>query len=579
MRLRSKKKFKMTCTSNHGQIQTGGYVIGFDVSTQSCKALVVDINSIRIVREARVHYDTDLPGFGTHDGVHKNNGNTTITSPAAMWAQAIDMAIRRLGENVLSEVLAVSGGAQQHGSVYLRDVSADSCNDVSRVVGDNYVLDIEESPIWMDSYSTREVCADLSSKFPNIREWTGSNATERFTVCHIKRLLDNGSLVLSPSIRICLVSSFCTSVLSGKICPIDYCDAAGMNLMDIRKKEYIPAIMQEWLGFSSGSSSSDDIFGSKSPVAPWTVVGSSAHHPFLPVDARMVSWSGDNPCSLVGMGIVQPGDILISLGTSDTCMFVMPSLVECGAEIGHTFPHPVIKDGYFGMLVYANGDITRRFIRDKFANKTWDEFARQVAQSTPNPHEIHGYFTTDEITPILKPSNKPRNCSIIMCEEGSNNNSNTPKCYSCCCGDDSTASKDINPCQSVVWYRAISMYMHIQRLSGLSGEGRLFITGGASTNTAICQVFADVFNRPVRRIDNMPDACAYGAAIRAIHGLYLHQGDIAGANKVITRLVDHTSALIPAASPSMGQCESTDEYVALINRLCDSVKSIEAKLA
>ena len=34
--------------------------------------------------------------------------------------------------------------------------------------------------------------------------------------------------------------------------------------------------------------------------------------------ARVAAWSGDNPCSLVGTGIVRPGALAVSLGTSDT---------------------------------------------------------------------------------------------------------------------------------------------------------------------------------------------------------------------------------------------------------------------
>lgn len=34
--------------------------------------------------------------------------------------------------------------------------------------------------------------------------------------------------------RVSLVSSFVTSVMAGRYCPIDASDASGMNLMDIR---------------------------------------------------------------------------------------------------------------------------------------------------------------------------------------------------------------------------------------------------------------------------------------------------------------------------------------------------------
>src|SRR4029078_6823034 len=33
---------------------------------------------------------------------------------------------------------------------------------------------------------------------------------------------------------------------------------------------------------------------------------------------RVIAWTGDNPSSLIGLGLIEPGDLAISLGTSDT---------------------------------------------------------------------------------------------------------------------------------------------------------------------------------------------------------------------------------------------------------------------
>ena len=44
------------------------------------------------------------------------------------------------------------------------------------------------------------------------------------------------------------------------------------------------------------------------------------------LDAEAVAWSGDNPCAVVGLGLLEVGDIAISLGTSDTCLAVIPGV-------------------------------------------------------------------------------------------------------------------------------------------------------------------------------------------------------------------------------------------------------------
>ena len=46
-----------------------GLFAGLDVSTQSCKIVVIDLEEECLVHIDTVHYDDDLPRFETHDGV------------------------------------------------------------------------------------------------------------------------------------------------------------------------------------------------------------------------------------------------------------------------------------------------------------------------------------------------------------------------------------------------------------------------------------------------------------------------------------------------------------------------------
>ena len=78
-------------------------------------------------------------------------------------------------------------------------------------------------------------------------------------------------------------------------------------------------------------------------------------------------WSGDNPCSVVGLGLLMEGDVAISLGTSDTLLAVLRGAPEAPLPFGHLFPHPLREGLFFAMLVYSNGDITRRAVRDAAA--------------------------------------------------------------------------------------------------------------------------------------------------------------------------------------------------------------------
>merc|ERR1719281_565195 len=131
-----------------------------------------------------------------------------------------------------------------------------------------------------------------------------------------------------------------------------------MNLMDIKTLDWRP----ELVGFVSGGKS-DDLLERLGGIAqPWKPAG--AVHPYFvekygfSPDASVVHWSGDNPCSVVGLGLLQPGDLAVSLGTSDTCLAVLGGAPK-PLPFGHVFPHPLLQDAYWVMLCYSNGDITR----------------------------------------------------------------------------------------------------------------------------------------------------------------------------------------------------------------------------
>lgn len=64
-------------------------------------------------------------------------------------------------------------------------------------------------------------------------------------------------------------------------------------------------------------------------------------------ECRIVSFTGDNPASLVGL-CLNKNDIAISLGTSDT-LFLSLDEPQCLTE-GHVLVNPINKDTYMVLL-------------------------------------------------------------------------------------------------------------------------------------------------------------------------------------------------------------------------------------
>ena len=87
--------------------------LGLDLSTQQLKALLID-EKAAVVFDFAVGYDKDLPHYGTTNGAIHGPSDSQVTSPVAMWVEALDLILQRMrdaGIN-LSRIRAVSGAGQ-----------------------------------------------------------------------------------------------------------------------------------------------------------------------------------------------------------------------------------------------------------------------------------------------------------------------------------------------------------------------------------------------------------------------------------------------------------------------------------
>ena len=116
----------------------------------------------------------------------------------------------------------------------------------------------------------------------------------------------------------------------------------------------------------------------------------------IPAECQLVAATGDNPSSFAGLNI-GPGEVCISLGTSDT---VFMDMVNPRPQTeGHVFVNPVRQDSYMAMLCYKNGSLIRQKLRDEF-KLSWEEFGNKLESTAPTGH-LYIRFDYEEITPVL----------------------------------------------------------------------------------------------------------------------------------------------------------------------------------
>lgn len=68
--------------------------LGLDASTQSLKASLLSVN-LDVVAECAVHFDSDLPQFGTKGGVHFGSDGQ-VHSPVMMLTEAMDLLFDKI---------------------------------------------------------------------------------------------------------------------------------------------------------------------------------------------------------------------------------------------------------------------------------------------------------------------------------------------------------------------------------------------------------------------------------------------------------------------------------------------------
>lgn len=462
--------------------------LGLDSSTQSLGALVLAPDQNEIVATCSVGFGTDLPDYGAPSGFIPDGSNGEVHADPLMWLDALDLLCSRLSKQIeLEKITHIGGSGQQHGTVYLgknfeqvlHSLSADAT--LAGQLADT--LTRPTSPIWMDT-STQKQCEEIAKAVGGPDEVcarTGSVTIERFSGPQIRKFSETHSQAYSNTASIHLVSSFMASILAGQSMPIDHGDGAGMNLLNLSTLAWDGKLLEATApALSTKLPETSGCLDHTSLISPYFTrkYGFSS-------SCKVIPFTGDNPASLVGMGATAPGQVVISLGTSDTFFAAMPEPKTDPEGYGHVFGNPA--GGYMSLICFRNGSLAREALRDEL-NVDWTAFEQSsLSESLPSAGKnITLPFYSPEITPRFD-FTQP----ILDFQD--------PK----------TPATLI---RSLLEGQFLNMRLHSQWLGINPAVIRL--TGGAAQNNGIAQIVADVFQAPVERFE-VNNSAALGAALLA----------------------------------------------------------------
>lgn len=486
-----------------------GWFLGLDCSTQSLSAIIVDDADKRVIYETSVHFDNELPHYHTLHGCLQNDDPLIKHSDPLMWVEALDLLFKKMkAEGVdLQRILAISGSAQQHGSVYLnaKGLSRFAALDPKKSLKQNMQdgLSRKTSPIWMDSSTSKE-CEEIEGAFggaDKLREATGSHAFERFTASQIRKFFKEDNSAFLQTAQITLISAFMASLLSGTLAPIDYCDGAGMNLMDIENKTWHQTALQ--------ATAHDLNKRLPSLAAPWKIIGRVSpyfvHKYGLNPNALAMVWSGDNPNSLIGLGVIKDRVAAISLGTSFTYFGHMAKYCSDASGEGHVFAAPT--GWYMSLICFKNGALAIEKLCEMYSLDRKGFDATLLKTKPGNSGRILLPYFEAEIVPRVRKG---------VCRFDLDN-------------DDVAGN-----CRGLVEGQIMSMKLHSEWMK--TKPEMLYATGGVSVNPHVLQIIADVFNCPVKQIA-VSKSAALGAAFRAVHGYFMQNGVDVEWEKIISPFI------------------------------------------
>jgi xylulokinase len=510
--------------------------LGLDCSTQSFTTILIDLTSKEVIYRNNINFDEDLPHYKTNNGVYFLENNVVHSNPI-MWIEALDLSFEKLldAKVLIASIKSISGSGQQHGTIYLNNNFEDTLHSLtpeeSLKQQFQNVFSRKTSPIWMDS-STKKQCEEIRSALGGKKaaiRLTGSNIFERFSAPQIRKFFQEEPKNYYSTSYIHLVSSFLCSILLGKISPIDYGDGAGMNLMDIKTKRWsnsaLEATAPNLKKKLPSLINSYEIIGK---ISPYFVqkYGFSENTILLP-------WSGDNPSSLIGLGLIDKGKVAISLGTSDTYFSYMKKLhLDLKGE-GHVFGAPT--GDYMSLICYKNGSLAREEIKKLF-NLTWDEFSDILKKTPPGNYGkiMLPYFFPEIVPEVLD-----------------------PRVYRF--GFD---EKDIEGnVRAIIEAQFLSMKLHSKWIKEKPSE--IYATGGGSANKEILQVASDIFGINIRRFE-ITDSAALGAALRCAKSYYDYIGDKKKWDNIVKDFINyHMSKLI---EPNQHYSQLYDDMLDLYNK-------------
>lgn len=496
----------------------GIYLLGIDVGTGGTRALILDERG-RVVTSAT---EDHRPFASPHIGWAEQD-------PCDWW-RACGIAVRRaLAQANLrkdkDQISCVGLSGQMHGAVLL--------DEQERVV--------RPALIWCD-VRTEKQCLDLTAQIgaDKLIQLTCNPALANFTLTKCLWVRENEPENWGRVRSLMLPKDYVRFRLTGERAT-DVADASGTLLLDVAKRRWSKAMLKL---VQMDESLLPNLY--ESPEICGQISDAGADATGLQKGTPVVAGAGDQAAGAIGMGVVSPGTVSATIGTSGVVLAATdhPAL-DSRARV-HTFCHAV-PGRWIAMGVTQAAGLSLRWFRDQFGSvdghESYESLTAEAAKAPPGCDGLlWAPYLMGERTPHLDPAARGMLVGLTASHK---------------------RSHVIRAILEGVAFSLRDTFTVFREMEVPAKKIRL--GGGGARSPLWRQIQADIYGQPVETVE-AEEGAAYGAAILAGVGAKTWSS-VDEACQSVVRVVEN---ITPSPEDSLALEKAYDMY----GRIYPAMKSI-----
>lgn len=484
--------------------------LGIDIGTGGSRAVAIDADGRIVAAATAEHAAFASPQIGWAE-----------QEPSDWW-RAASASVRGVLANVAAENIgAVGFSGQMHGSVFL-----DDRDEV-----------IRPALLWCDQRTSKQ-CDDITATVGRERliELVSNPAITGFTLPKLLWLRENEPENWARVRKVLLPKDYVRLRLTGDKAS-DVADSSGTLLFDVRNRRWSAEmldLMEIDADLMPTAFESTEITGRVSATA--------AAETGLVAGTPVVAGAGDNAAGAIGMGIVRPGMVSATIGTSGVVFIVTaePKVDPQGRT--HTLCHAIPGRWHMTGVTLGAG-MSLKWFRDNFGGgKTFAELGEEAALvASGTEGAIWLPYLMGERTPHLDPNARAAFVGL-------------------------TASHTRGHLvRAVMEGVAFSLRDALEIFRSLGAEvGNIRLGGGGSYSAVWRQIQADVYGGTVETIE-ADEGAAFGAAILAGVGV--------GAWNSVDKACEAAIRISERIEPREESCQRLDENYTVYRHLYSALKT------